>query len=89
MPQNYHLQLPPPYNTIIIGGAKQILVHEPSGYMQNYEENKYFDGVAEFFRTWPESDVLKWSENPTELARPAVEGGSWTGGESIESLCSI
>lgn len=77
---NYHLQLPPPYNTIIIGGAKQLLVHTPASYIRNDSEDQQFPGVPEFYRTWPKSDIVGWdNEKPDELALPTDEGGCWTG----------
>ncbi|RDW57071.1 hypothetical protein BP6252_13886 [Coleophoma cylindrospora] len=80
---NYHLQLPPPYNTIIVGGAKQVLCHKPLSHMRSDEEDKIIDGVADFLRTWPASDIVGWEEKePTELALPTKEGGNWTGTES-------
>lgn len=81
IPQNYHLQLPPPYNTIIIGGARQLLVHTPDDCVLNDGEDQHISGVAEFFQSWPASDVAAWPlPNPAELGKEAGEGGCWTGG---------
>ncbi|OBT85060.1 hypothetical protein VE02_07155 [Pseudogymnoascus sp. 03VT05] len=38
---NYHLQLPPPYNTVILGGGKSLLVHDPRSYILNDSEDKH------------------------------------------------
>jgi hypothetical protein len=76
------LQLPPPYNTIIIGGAKSLLVHNPRSYILNDSEDKQFEGVPEFYRTWSASDVVGWpAEDPAELGKPVDEGGCWSGGK--------
>jgi hypothetical protein len=80
--QNYHLQLPPPYNNIIVGGARSLLVHNPQRCYPNDNEEKQIDGASEFFRSWPESDVVGWP-GPAELALDANEGGCWTGGRSF------
>jgi glycine/D-amino acid oxidase-like deaminating enzyme len=81
--QNYHLQLPPPYNTIIVGGAKSVLVHNPQSYILNDSEDKQFEGVPEFYQSWPASDVVGWpGEDPAELGKNVNEGGCWTGSGS-------
>lgn len=78
--QNYHLQLPPPYNTIIIGGAKAVLVHDPHAHILNDSNDKQFAGVPEFYQSWPASDVVGWEgKNPAELGKDVNEGGCWTG----------
>ncbi|ORY67771.1 FAD dependent oxidoreductase-domain-containing protein [Pseudomassariella vexata] len=77
---NYNLQLPPPYNTIMVGGAKQVLVHNPRGYLNNDEEDKQFNGVPKFYMSWPASDIVGWQGgDPAELGKPVDEGGVWTG----------
>ncbi|KAJ5298108.1 hypothetical protein N7508_008357 [Penicillium antarcticum] len=81
---NYHLQLPPPYNSIIVGGARSLLAHSPQDCFPNDEEDKQFDGASEFFQSWPESDVVGWPGNhPAELAKNIDEGGCWSGVESM------
>ncbi|KAJ5537465.1 hypothetical protein N7494_006944 [Penicillium frequentans] len=55
---NYHLQLPPPYNSIIIGGARALLVHTPHDCAPNDEEDKQFKGASEFFQSWVESTSI-------------------------------
>ncbi|KAF9881472.1 FAD dependent oxidoreductase [Colletotrichum karsti] len=81
---NYHLQLPPPYNNIILGGARQLLSHFPEKCDLNDEEDKQFEGVPEFFKSWPASDVVGWQgSNPAELAKDDNEGGVWTGVDSM------
>ncbi|KAH8597734.1 FAD dependent oxidoreductase-domain-containing protein [Bisporella sp. PMI_857] len=77
---NYHLQLPPPYNTIILGGGKSLLVHDPRTYILNDSEDKQFDGLPEFYQSWPASDVAQWpGEDPAELGKQLDEGGVWSG----------
>ncbi|KAF4123824.1 FAD dependent oxidoreductase [Geosmithia morbida] len=75
---NYHLQLPAPYNVILLGGARQFLVHRPSECVFRGDDDRQMPGVAEFLRTWPSSDVVGWpiSEAHTELAD---EADCWTG----------
>ncbi|PVH78497.1 FAD dependent oxidoreductase superfamily [Cadophora sp. DSE1049] len=77
---NYHLQLPPPYNTIIIGGAKQVLVHDPKSYINSDREDELIPGVPEFFQSWPQSDIVGWEgKDPAELGMEVEKGGCWTG----------
>ncbi|KAK0111676.1 hypothetical protein ONS95_002021 [Cadophora gregata] len=77
---NYHLQLPPPYNTIIVGGAKQVLVHDPKCYIGSDKEDKLIPGVPEFYQSWPESDIVEWEgKDPAELGLEVEDGGCWTG----------
>lgn len=82
---NYHLQLPPPYNMILLGGARQYLVHRPTECPLRGDDDKQMDGVAEFFRTWPSSDVVGWptSEEKTELSEDAE---CWTGSEYFSKV---
>ncbi|KAL6408827.1 FAD dependent oxidoreductase superfamily [Ilyonectria robusta] len=81
---NYHLQLPPPYNNIIVGGARSVLVHSPDKCYLNDEEDQQFDGVPEFYQSWPASDVVGWpGSNPAELWKGVNEGGCWTGVDSV------
>jgi len=80
---NYHLQLPPPYNAIIIGGARQLIVHRPEDCVMNDEEDKHVAGVADFFKSWPASDVTAWpGSSCAELGKEDHEGGCWTGVET-------
>ncbi|KPM37655.1 hypothetical protein AK830_g8887 [Neonectria ditissima] len=80
---NYHLQLPPPHNTIIIGGARAVLVHSPDKCYLNDEEDKQFDGIPEFFQSWAPSNVVGWSgKNPADLWKGVNDGGCWTGVDS-------
>ncbi|KAK7409069.1 hypothetical protein QQX98_008773 [Neonectria punicea] len=80
---NYHLQLPPPHNTIIVGGARAVLVHSPDKCYLNDEEDKQFDRVPEFFQSWGHSDVVGWpGSNIAQLWKGVDEGGCWTGGQS-------
>ncbi|KAF2630550.1 DAO-domain-containing protein [Macroventuria anomochaeta] len=80
---NYHLQLPPPYNTIMIGGARQLLVHRPKECMLNDEDDQEIAGVAEFFKSWPASDVTDWPGlSLAELSNKVDRSGCWTGIET-------
>lgn len=82
---NYHLQLPPPYNTIILGGGRQFTVHRPEACFPNDEEDKQISGIADFFQTWPASDVVGWQgATHAELCGDVDEGGCWTGSKSIK-----
>ncbi|WWC92016.1 uncharacterized protein L201_006970 [Kwoniella dendrophila CBS 6074] len=86
---NYHLQLPPPYNTIIIGGAKPLTVHDPWQYINNDKEDEQFKGVPEFYAAWPKRDVLDWQgKDPAEFEKGTNEGGVWSGvySSSIDSF---
>ncbi|WVQ86207.1 hypothetical protein IAT38_008375 [Cryptococcus sp. DSM 104549] len=77
---SYHLQLPPPYNTIILGGAKRITVHKPEEFVNNDREDKQFEGVPKFSAEWPANDVVGWAgEGLAELEKGDDEGGVWTG----------
>lgn len=82
---NYHLQLPPPYNTIILGGARAVLVHQ---YDECYgsgkdEEQKQFEVIPEFLATWPKRDIAEWKGGKeTEFALPVDQGGIWAGCDS-------
>lgn len=80
--QNHHIQLPPPHSAIILGGARAVLVHKPDECYNRDNDDLQFEGVPEFMRSWPESDVAGWDESqPAELARAADDGGCWTGSE--------
>jgi hypothetical protein len=79
--QNYHIQLPPPYNAIIVGGGKSLLVHDPHSYILNDSEDQQFVGIPEFYQSWPAADIIDWpGEIPTKLNRCVNEGGCWSGG---------
>lgn len=81
---NYHLQLPPPYNSIIFGGGRQFLVHRPDACFPNDDEDQQIEGFADFCRTWPASDVHGWPDDGTraEFSSEAHLGGVWTGIET-------
>ncbi|OCF61472.1 FAD dependent oxidoreductase superfamily protein [Kwoniella mangroviensis CBS 10435] len=86
---NYHLQLPPPYNTIIIGGAKPLTVHDPWQYINNDKEDEQFRGVLEFYAGWPKRDIVGWQgNNPADLEKKVEDGGVWSGvySSSIDSF---
>lgn len=64
-------------------------MHRPDDCFLNDEEDKQIPGVAEFFQSWPSSDVAGWPKrSPPQLARDVNEGGCWTGIEtsSIDSF---
>lgn len=65
---------------MIVGGARQVLVHQPDATYPSDDEHKQIEGIPEFYRTWPESDVAGWT-GTGELARDVNEGGCWTGGK--------
>ncbi|KAH8667627.1 FAD dependent oxidoreductase-domain-containing protein [Tricladium varicosporioides] len=80
---NYHNQLPPPYNTIMVGGAQAVLVHDLRQSNRNEREDQQFEGVPEFYKSWPKSDILGWEGgDQAELGKDDNEGGVWTGVES-------
>lgn len=80
MTQNYHLQLPPPYNTIIVGGARQVRVHHPELSLFSNNEEIQIPGVPDFYKTWAASDVKDWpGPSVAELGKQDNEGGVWTG----------
>lgn len=79
---NYHLQLPAPYNAIVLGGAKSVIAHYPREWLQRGEDNKHLPGVPEYMETWPAHEVAGWPADAgekAELALPADQGGVWTG----------
>jgi hypothetical protein len=80
--QNYHLQLPAPYNTIMLGGVRPIIIHTPEIVMPSDDEDKQFIGVPDYCRSWPASDIKDWPGlDKAELGKPDEEGGCWTGGK--------
>lgn len=71
---------------IILGGARPFLVHRPDETQFRDDDDLQIEGVPEFLRSWPESDVHGWDEaQPTELGRNVNDGGCWTGGKSKRS----
>lgn len=82
--QNYFLQLPPPYNTIIIGGAKPLTVKDPKSYVNNDREDIQFEGVPEFYQKWPKLDIKGWKgdDEKAPLEAAVEDGGVWSGGKS-------
>lgn len=79
---NYHLQLPAPHNAVILGGARQYLVHRPSDCVFRDDDDQHIPGVDEFFRSWPSSDVQAWPESDTQT-KLEDQGGSWSGSEFL------
>ena len=85
--QNYHLQLPPPYNSIILGGGKALTVKKPDLFVNNDEEHLQIPGIPSFYGKWPAKDVMDWSGNdPADFEVPVEEGGVWTGGAYLGLL---
>ncbi|OWP00205.1 hypothetical protein B2J93_5775 [Marssonina coronariae] len=79
---NYHLQLPPPYNTIVVGGTKQLLSLDPRRYIGSECEDIKIDAVPEFYKKWPASDLVGWEgSDSAEFGRETGEGRCWTGGK--------
>jgi hypothetical protein len=69
---------------IILGGARAVLVHKPEECFNRDDDDLQFEGVPEFMRSWPESDVVGWDDaQPAELARDANDGGCWTGSKLV------
>jgi glycine/D-amino acid oxidase-like deaminating enzyme len=79
--QNYHLQLPEPYNDIILGGGRQLLVHKADECFPSDEDNDLFEGMGDFFASWGARDVKDWPGS-RELSRAVDDGGCWTGSMS-------
>ncbi|RMZ71110.1 fad dependent oxidoreductase superfamily [Pyrenophora seminiperda CCB06] len=83
---NYHLQLPPPYNIIIFGGGRQVLCHKPEETTLSDDNDKQIDGYGQFAKTWPASDFVDWpGPAVTELGLDDNEGGVWTG---VQTECA-
>lgn len=66
----------------MLGGGRPYLAHRPDQCMLRDDDDKQMDGIAEFFRSWPATDVKGWGADSPELERAVDEGGCWTGGES-------
>ena len=74
----------------MVGGARPTLVHRPDECQFRDDDDLQIEGVPEFFRTWPESDILGWDEaQPTELGRDANDGGCWTGGKFNKNCLTL
>ncbi|KAF3763924.1 DAO-domain-containing protein [Cryphonectria parasitica EP155] len=81
---NYHLQLPPPFNALILGGAKPVIAQYPREWFKRGEDDKHLPGVPAYMKAWPKEEVVGWpSSDECELALPAKEGGVWTGVVSV------
>ncbi|WVQ80116.1 hypothetical protein IAT38_002217 [Cryptococcus sp. DSM 104549] len=80
---NYHLQLPPPFNTIILGGARPVLVHTPEDYTNSDREDRQLQGAPKYFASWPAKAIVGWEgEGAAEMEKGFDEGGVWTGVET-------
>lgn len=52
----------------------------------NDDEDQQIEGVAEYFKSWPGSDVRDWpGSNRAEFGKQDDEGGCWTGGNTLPS----
>lgn len=91
MQQNYHVQLPTPYNTIVVGGAKVVFEHRPSSYVDNDDEGRQIEGVPEYFHSWAKESITDWPQDmKMDFARDVRDGGCWTGGKTAPlRLCRI
>lgn len=78
---NYHLQLPAPFNAIVLGGAKKVITHYPREWLKRDDDSKHLPGVPAYMETWPKNEVFAWPSDSEkqELILPAHEGGVWTG----------
>ncbi|KAK8096276.1 hypothetical protein PG999_014298 [Apiospora kogelbergensis] len=81
---NYHLQLPAPYNAVILGGGRQYLVHRPSDCVLRDDDDQLIPGADEFFGSWPSSDVLGWPGSATQTPLES-QGGCWVGVETTSA----
>ncbi|WOO82646.1 putative oxidoreductase OrdL [Vanrija pseudolonga] len=89
---NYYVTFPQ-YNTLVIGGAKQVLVRpttRPDGsagppdlslWHDNDDEDKNAPGAEAYFRSWPQRDLVGWG-GPSEakLAGTNPSADASTGG---------
>ena len=74
--------MPPPYNSIIVGGAKPLTVKSPELFVNTNEEDKQMPGVPEYYSKWPAQSIVDWKgSDPAEFERTIEQGGVWTGGE--------
>lgn len=57
-------------------------VHVPETCTMNDDEDQQIKGVAEYFKSWPGSDVKDWpGSSRAEFGKQDDEGGCWTGGK--------
>ena len=54
-------------------------MHRPEESFPNDKEDEQIPDIAEFFRTWAESDIVGWPDASPKLSKPVEEGGCWTG----------
>ncbi|CAG8961849.1 hypothetical protein HYFRA_00014040 [Hymenoscyphus fraxineus] len=76
---DYQVQLPPPNTTIVVGGAKKVLVHVPDRWINNVDTSSNIRGVPEYYQSWASSSIIGLESQPKELARDAEDGGCWVG----------
>jgi len=70
----------------MLGGGRPYLAHRPEQCMLRDDDDKQMEGISEFFRSWPATDVKGWEAESPELERAVDEGGCWTGGEFSETF---
>lgn len=82
--QNYHMQLPPPHNVIISGGARLPTAHNPRSHqLVSDAEDKLFEKASEYYQYWASSNIVGWpEESPVQFSRVAEDGGLWSGGKN-------
>ncbi|ORY24897.1 FAD dependent oxidoreductase-domain-containing protein [Naematelia encephala] len=73
---NYLSQFPPPLSTIIIGGAKEVLIKDPSSFIGSDAEDRLIPGVEEYFKGIPKRDFIGW-DGPD--VADLENAGVWTG----------
>jgi len=73
----------------MLGGGRPYLAHRPEQCMLRDDDDSQMEGIAEFFRSWPATDVKGWEAVTSELEREVDEGGCWTGGEFSLSTWSV
>lgn len=60
-----------------------MLVQNPQSYILNDCEDKQFEGISDYYQSWPASDIAQWpGKDPAELGMQVDEGGCWSGGVS-------
>lgn len=56
-------------------------VHKPDSCMINDDEDQQIEGVADYFKSWPNSHVKDWQgSSRAEFGKQDDAGGCWTGG---------
>jgi hypothetical protein len=75
--QDYFVQLPPPHNTIMLGGGMKVINKNRAWVVNTGKEDEQIPGIPEYFAKWGKETLVGW-DGEDKL----VEGyGSWTGSE--------